>query len=262
MEVNSYDAIADLYDVYVPAAFDINFFVQETGKTSGEVLELMSGTGRVSIPLLQAGVALTCVDISEKSNCILEHKLQAMGLSAQVHTMDVRALDLQKKFAMVIIPFHSFAHITAQADQRQMLARIREHLLPGGTFICTLGNPNVRKKSVDGQLRLVRKYPLTDPAGALLLWIVENYQADDQQVVEAMQFFEIYTAQGELTSKRLIELHFRLTQRDEFEALAKTAGFEVQAFYGDYSYAEFREDSPFMIWILERGLAQTTPTEA
>jgi hypothetical protein len=56
MEINNYDYIADLYDIYVPVTFDIDFFVRETKKSSGEVLELMSGTGRVSIPLLEAGV--------------------------------------------------------------------------------------------------------------------------------------------------------------------------------------------------------------
>ena len=55
MEINNYDYIADLYDIYVPVTFDIDFFVKETKRSSGEVLELMSGTGRVSIPLLEAG---------------------------------------------------------------------------------------------------------------------------------------------------------------------------------------------------------------
>ena len=252
METNNYDVIADLYDIYVPATFDIEFFIRETRKSSGEVLELMSGTGRVSIPLIQAGVKLTCVDLSGELNAILENKLRQMGLEADVYRMDVCELDLPKKFAMVIIPFHSFAHITSVDDQRKALARIHQHLLPGGTFICTLGNPNVRQKAVDGQLRLFRKYPLPETQGTLLLWIVENYNADDNQVVEALQFYEEYDAKGVLKSKRLLELHFRLSRKDEFEALAKTAGFKVKALYGDYAYSEYNPDSPFMIWLLEK----------
>ncbi|CAG0957124.1 hypothetical protein ANAEL_00408 [Anaerolineales bacterium] len=37
MQINNYDHIDDLYDIYV-----INFFLTETKKVSGEVLELMS----------------------------------------------------------------------------------------------------------------------------------------------------------------------------------------------------------------------------
>jgi SAM-dependent methyltransferase len=251
MESNNYDIIADLYDIYVPATFDIDFFVKETQKSSGEVLELMSGTGRVSIPLLEAGVKLTCVDLSSKSNDILEKKLLQMGLKADVYQMDICELELSKKFDMIIIPFHSFAHITSPDDQRKALARIQQHLLPGGTFICTLGNPKIRQKAVDGQLRLLRKYPLPETQGSLLLLISENNNEADNQVVEAMQFYEEYDAKGVLQCKRLLELHFRLSRKDEFEGLAKDAGFKVKALYGDYAYSEFNEDSPFMIWILE-----------
>jgi len=251
MEINNYDYIADLYDVYVPATFDIDFFVNETKKTKGEVLELMSGTGRVSIPLIEAGVKLTCVDLSAELNAVLDNKLQKADLKADVYQMDVCGLELHKKFDMVIIPFHSFAHITSPNDQKKVLARIQQHLVPGGTFICTLGNPNLRRKAVDGQLRLFRQYPLPSMQGKLLLWIMEKFSEEDDQIVEAMQFYEEYDANGVLTSKRLLELHFRLSSKEEFEELVKEAGFKVKAFYGDYSYSEFNDDSPFMIWILE-----------
>jgi SAM-dependent methyltransferase len=253
MEINNYNVIADLYDIYVPVTFDVDFFLQETKKVSGEVLELMAGSGRVSLPLIEAGVKLTCVDLSAGLNKILVEKLGEKGLKADVYEMDVCELDLQKQFEMVIIPFHSFAHLTSHQEQQKALTRIYEHLLPGGTFICTLGNPKLRQADVDGQLRLFRKYELPDD-GTLLLWIAETNNDEDEQVVEAMQFYEEYDKHGVLTSKRLLELHFRLSHREEFEALAQEAGFTIKAFYGDYDYSPFEEDSPFMIWILEKGI--------
>jgi SAM-dependent methyltransferase len=251
MGVNNYDIIADLYDIYVPVTFDIDFFIKETQKTSGEVLELMSGTGRVSIPLLEAGVKLTCFDISAKSNQILINKLEQKGLRAEVYQGDICELDIPKKFAMIIIPFHSFAHIISPTDQCKALNRIYHHLLPGGTFICTLGNPTIRKQNVDNQLRLAYQYPLVEQQGKLLLWILEIFDQEDDQVVHAFEFFEEYNAEGVMTSKRLMELHFRLSRRDEFEDLLKSIGFSVKALYGDYSFKEFDvESSPFMIWLL------------
>ncbi len=253
MPVNSYDIIADLYDTYVPATFDVDFFVKEAKKCPGEVLELMSGTGRVSIPLLEAGVKLTCVDLSAELNAVFARKLHQLGLKAEIVQMDVRELALGRQFDMVIIPFHSFAHLAAPADQRKALQRIQRHLRPGGVFICTLGNPAVRGQTIDGQLRLFSTYELPDRKGSLLLWILERPNAEDPHVVEAMQFFEEYDAQGLLTAKRLMELTFRLTARDEFEQLAVQAGFKIKAFYGDYAYAEFKPDSSrFMVWILEK----------
>jgi hypothetical protein len=46
MSFNNYDDIADLYDIYIPAIYDIDFFVKEAKKASGEVLKLISGTRR------------------------------------------------------------------------------------------------------------------------------------------------------------------------------------------------------------------------
>ncbi len=251
MEINNYDYIADLYDIYVPVTFDVNFFLQETKKVSGEVLELMAGSGRVSLPLIEAGIKLTCIDLSAGLNQVLEEKLQEKGLMADVHTMDVCELNLQKQFEMVIIPFHSFAHLITREEQQKALARIYEHLLPGGTFICTLGNPALRQSDGNGQLSLFRKYDLPDD-GTLLLWILQESNDEDEQVVENMQFYEEYDKNGVMTSKRLLEIHFRLSTKEEFETLAQDAGFTIKAFYGDYEYAPFKEDSPFMIWVLEK----------
>jgi len=80
---------------------------------------------------------------------------------------------------------------------------------------------------------------------------MENFNDEDNQVVEVMQFYEEYDAKGVLKSKRLLEVHFRLSRRNELEELAKAAGFHVRAFYGDYSYSEFNDDSPYMIWLWE-----------
>lgn len=253
MEINNYDIIADLYDIYVPVTFDIDFFVTETQKTSGEVLELMSGTGRVSIALLEAGVHLSCVDISAKLNAIFKSKLDQKGLHAEIYQMDVCKLEIPKKFDMIIIPFHSFAHIISADDQRKALCRIYQHLLPGGVFIVTLRNPTVRQCDIDGRLNLAYTYPLGEGQGKLLWWMLEEFDPSDHQVVDAYEFFEVYDADGVMTSKRMMELHFRLTPKDEFEDLLQTTGFCIKSIYGDYAYNEFdRESSPSMVWILEK----------
>src|SRR5713226_3008736 len=98
-----WDHVAPFYDTYVQATFDIPFFLQEAAKSSGEVLELMSGTGRVSIPLIQAGVRLTCVDNAPEMLALLRQKLARDHLSAQAYEMDVRELALQQQFDLILI---------------------------------------------------------------------------------------------------------------------------------------------------------------
>ena len=244
--------VADLYDTYVRSDLDIPFFVSEASQVTGEVLELMSGTGRVSIPLLKAGVKLTCVDASAEMLEILRAKLQEHGLRASVHHMDVRALDLGKTFDLIFIPFHSFAELPTVSDQRKTLVAIRQHLSSGGRFICTLHNPRTRLKRVDGQLRLWGNYARENGAGTLLFWGMENLDSD-QHSVSGLELFEEYDPAGLLQAKRMIDLHYRVVEKCEFENLCADAGLQREALYGDYARAEFQEESsPFMIWILRK----------
>jgi ubiquinone/menaquinone biosynthesis C-methylase UbiE len=83
-----YSQVADLYDAYARTDFDVPFFCEEAEGCTN-VLELMSGTGRLSIPLLEAGVPLSCLDSSAEMLAVLRRKLAARQLSAPVFEMVV-----------------------------------------------------------------------------------------------------------------------------------------------------------------------------
>jgi SAM-dependent methyltransferase len=247
-----YDSIADLYDVYVETDLDVPFFLDEAQRISGEALELMAGTGRVSIPLIEAGVPLTCVDYSAGMLDRLRAKLAARGLTADLRQMDARALDLGRQFDLILIPFHAFTEITDRDDERQALGRIRDHLSDGGRFICALHNPAVRLRSVDGQLKLWLRRRTPGRPGRLLMWLLQTHDPRSH-IVHVVEFFEEYDARSVMQSKKMIEISFRLLEKAEFEDMAAEAGFVIEALYGDYDRAPFEADaSPFMIWILRK----------
>jgi SAM-dependent methyltransferase len=226
------------------------FFLQETTKSSGEVLELMAGTGRVSLPLIRAGVQLTCVDNAPEMLARLRQKLVQEQLSAHVYDMDVRYLALNKQFPLILLPFHSFAELISPVDRQQALVKIYEHLAPSGRFICTLHNPAQRLRSVDGQLRLVGTYPDEEHHTTLLFWTLSTYD-EATHLVRSSQFYEQYDRNGTLQEKRLLQITFVLLEREEFETLITTVGFKVLALYGDCACAPFQEEvSPSMIWVL------------
>jgi hypothetical protein len=130
------------------------------------------------------------------------------------------------------------------------LAGVYRHLRPGGTFICTLHNPTVRRRSVDGRRRLIGRYPLA--AGTLLVWSASR-QSADSGVVQGIQTYEEYDADGLLARQRTLDMRFALIEREDFAERATQAGFRVDQLYGDYDRSPFAADtSPFMIWLLRR----------
>lgn len=247
-----YGSVADLYDSYVTVGFDIPFFLQEALKVrGGRVLELTSGTGRVSLPLLEAGVKLTCVDSSREMLAVLRRKLTERRLAGTIIEADITRLSLKDRYDLIFIPFNAFSEILERPHQAEALRRIRAHLTESGRFICTLHNPNVRRKSLDGALTVLGRFPVRS-GGVLIVRALMNYDASSR-IAHGRQFYELYDERGGLSGKRELDIRFYLFTREEFEPLALSAGLMVRELWGNYDRSAFDDnDSPFMIWTLEK----------
>jgi ubiquinone/menaquinone biosynthesis C-methylase UbiE len=255
-----YGTVASMYDAYVTTTVDVPFLINEAKKVSGHVLELMAGTGRVTVPLAQAGVHVTAVDQSSEMLAILRQKLAERHLEVEVHEMDVRDLSLPRRFAAVLIPFHSFSELVTRPDQERTLAAVHRHLQDHGKLILPLQNPVLRLRDVNGQFRLQGRQVSAD-GSTVLLWTQQTYEPSTR-TVSGVEFFEQYATDGTMRVRVMVDLAFHVFDRGEVERLVASAGFRILALYGDYAYAAFHEQSsPFMIWVLEKrdSLSGTEP---
>jgi len=242
--------VADLYDVYVEWDADIPFFREICADTTGDILELMSGTGHVSLPLLREGVPLTCVDYSAEMLRVLGRRLKAENLIAELHEQDIRTLDIGRLFDLVLLPFHSFSEIVDSNDRALTLRAIRRHLARQGRLIITLHNPVVQIPSLDGMRRQLCERPIPDRNAVLRFWFTARYD-DEAAVAEAHQEYEILGLDGCLLEKRELDLHFAIIGREEFEKQAAACGLRILRMWGDYSRNPFQPaTSKFMIWEL------------
>lgn len=282
-----YSRLADLYDGLVDFDRDIAFFIAEARSAGGPVLELMCGTGRVSLPLIEAGIDLTCVDLSAEMLAVLRAKLAGRGLGARIVHGDVRSLfsgqDAHGRgasakraiarpgrrgegsprntgagafkpggFPLAILPFNSFSELLTDEDRMAALSSVRAALVEGGRFICTLHNPAVRLAGLDGTTRLLKRFPHPSGSGQVEFRLRASLDPVTR-IATGEEILEHYDEGGRRASSRVIEIRFSLPERAQFEALAVSAGFSVGSFYGDYDRSEYRADeSPFMIWILGR----------
>lgn len=249
----AWDWVAELYDTYVTTTLDLPFYLGQASGLTGEALELMCGTGRVSIPLAEVGVRLTCVDASAGMLARLRQKLARRPAAARNITViqtDVRDLALDRQFNLILLPFHSFSELTAEEDQRRVLANVAGLLRAGGRFICPLHNPPVRHTTLDGLPRLVGRFPLG--AGQLHIWSAASYDPATR-IADGAQYYEEYDAAGTMLRKRQLPIRFALLGHEQFEAMALDVGLRVAALYGDYAHAPFEpESSPFQVWILTK----------
>ena len=248
MEPIDYDRVARLYDVYASTDYDFRFFTQQIRTPGMRVLELTSGTGRLSIPLIEAGADLTCVDFSGEMLEVLAEKLLQRNVSAPLVCADICDINFESDFKLAILPFQSFMELVGNEKQRRALAAVFRALEPGGQFICTLYNPTIRRQAVDGILRIVGQFPMDD--GTL---VVSGFEQGGQPVVMRHQFFEYFDAAGTLVWKRLLPMSFEFIERAAFQDMVEAVGFRVLALYGNYDRSPFdKAQSPVMIWVLQK----------
>jgi hypothetical protein len=249
MPAMDYSKTARLYDLYAQTQIDVDFFTTEAGGC-GNVLELTSGTGRLSLPLIRAGIRLSCLDNSEDMLTILREKLQREGLSAPVYEMDAAAFSIPEKFDLVFIPFNAFSEFETRETQMDVLNRIREHLTARGRVILTFHNPSARLKMIDGQIHKRGEYRIPDEDACLILSSCEEFDPAEK-TVRGEQIYEIRRENGSPDTRFSVKIHFNLPDQEELAGLFDENGFNVTALYGDYNRGAYQpETSPFMIWEL------------
>ena len=140
-----YDQIAGIYDPWSRSVTeDIGFYVDHALASGGPVVELAVGTGRIAIPIAQAGVPVIGVDASPGMLAVARTAAESARVSELV---DLRVGDLRKppvpeEVPLVICPFRTLLHMTSEGDKLEALEAARDLLQPGGSFVFDVFAPS------------------------------------------------------------------------------------------------------------------------
>ena len=139
----------EIYDAVTPPALegDVDWYRRRAQDCGGPVLELGAGTGRVTLPIAEAGIRIFALDASEAMLDALRSKLVRQPQQVQDRVIavqgDMRTFTLSERFALVIALFRAFLHNVTEQDQRACLDRVRQHLQPDGHFAFNVFHPSL-----------------------------------------------------------------------------------------------------------------------
>jgi SAM-dependent methyltransferase len=232
------------YDLqHVGFTDDIPFYLKQAREIGGEVLELACGTGRITIPLAEAGVRITGLDLEEGMLRLARSKAAEKGVKVDWIRGDCRALDLGRRFDLIFLPFNSIAHLHAPESIQACFAGVREHLSDRGRFIVDIFNPRLDMLTRDASER----YPVAeyqDPDGRGTVLITENNVYDAATQVNHIKW---YYRVGDSPVERVADLNMRIFFPQELDALLRASGFDIEAKYGDFDESPFASGSPKQI---------------
>ncbi len=117
----------------------VDFLAELAG--GGAALELAIGTGRVAVPLVERGVPVTGIELSQPMVDALHRKLPDLP----VVVGDMTTSTAPGEFSLVYLVWNSISNLRTQAEQVACFRNAARHLAPGGRFVIELWIPGIRR---------------------------------------------------------------------------------------------------------------------
>jgi len=234
---------ADIYDGLNSFSHDVPFYLELARKARGPVLELCCGSGRITLPLLRAGIKVTGVDFTGSMLAAARKKAALEGLEVAFVRGDMRKTRLGRKFKLVFIPFNSLQNTYTLGDVEKVFATVRAHLAPGGLFQFDIFNPSIEYMVKMSKLHK-GLYRFTTPEGKKVA-IDEVCRYDAAAQVNRATWIH-HIDGGRPVAQRL---DMRCFYPLEMDALLKYNGFRVLAKYGGYDKRPFDSSSMKQVYV-------------
>jgi SAM-dependent methyltransferase len=242
-----YDA-ADVYDAQYDAyRDDIPWYQRLAADYGGPLLELGSGTGRLTEALAQAGHAITGVELSAAMLQRAQSRLAGRGLLERVTLLqgDMRALSALPlepgSFPLILAPFNALMHLFTLEDQDAVLNGVHSLLAPGGAFALDLFMPRF------GPLGVLRQVPEWSGVGGAdgQLFLLQEVD-EEAQVVTSRYYLDSVAADGSLR-RRSVTLQQRYYQRFEIVRALRQAGFGRVSVAGGFDQGRWHAGASHLV---------------
>jgi SAM-dependent methyltransferase len=213
--------LTQAYDIDKPDAppEELAFYCHHIEAAQPPVLEVMCGSGRFLVPLLESGVDIDGVDLSEDMLAACRAKCDRRGVNPALHLQRVRELELPRRYGFAFCGGGSFGLIVDTDEARESLRRVFDHLLPGGTLLIEVETPTGPHRSGAWQGRWWKR-----DDGATIANRQLNRYDPATRVETGLGVYELF-ADGVLVETELDEWVCRYWEPDELRGLLEGTGF-------------------------------------
>jgi len=230
--VAEYGHLADLYDLEYAHDYDLPFWLSLAEREAGPIIEWGAGTGRLAVPLANAGHDVTAVELSAEMVERGKEKRPDVGWIVG----DMRDVKLERRYGLAVCAFNSFLCLGSVEVSLAFLRNAREHLVPGGLLGIEVSA--FSPEELAGGEELSHDFTRELSNGRLDRFSVSAYDAATQ-LMHMRLFYERYDGSGAFENRMAQDLTIRTTNRDELLLMLRLAGFEAEEIYGDFEGGPF-----------------------
>jgi len=210
----------EIYEIDKPIGHsfgDVEYYAGLLAGISGRILEPAVGTGRILIPLLEAGHEVEGLDTSPQMLAVCRQHCRDRGLDPVLREADMTAFVRAGAYQAVIIPAGSFELLDGTPAAQQALARFHESLAPGGRLVVDIDPPQL----IAGPepFRFWRREDFLWTLQVMHAW----YDSDANQTTRLLRYEK--WRDGGLLATELQWFRLQHWSAREFEGLLAGAGF-------------------------------------
>lgn len=237
-------ALARLYDLDLSEdPGDLDLLLALAARAEGPILELAAGSGRLTVPLAEAGYRVTGVDLDPAMLARAREAADAAGraVARRVRLVedDARSvrLDDAGTYGLAFIPLNSIFLLGSRADQAAAVRTLAGHLAPGGIAMVDAWQPDADDLArYDG--RLVLEWVRTDPVTGNL--VTKTGSASYDAATSSVRLTTIFEEgrPGEPAARWVRTDRLRLVNGEDLVDFAEAAGLEVETLAGDYELGD------------------------
>lgn len=241
-----YAEIPELYDLeHADYADDLHLYLNLALVVGDPILELGCGTGRLLVPLAEAGHRVTGVDVSRPMLDRAAAAVATAGVSTRVtlHHGSMTEADSAPggPFGLVVIALNGLLHLPTAAAQRETLLAARRALDPRGQLVLDLLNPTPETlRGLDHSYGHEGSWSL--PHGERVDKFAAHRVLPAQQRIDTQLWYDRVAKDGAVR-RTLTGYPMRYLHRAELELLLEVTGFAEWRVYGSYDLDPFEDGS-------------------
>ena len=248
-----YAAIAAVYDFsYADFTEDIDFYENLARAVDGPLLELGAGSGRVAIPLAQAGYEVVGIDTSASMlaagrRTLARTRLPRKG-KVELLEGDMTSFDLGRKFGLVFVAANTFQHLLTMRDQAACLRCAAAHLAPGGVFSMSVRSPaSVSWDEAGAPAPLLLDWTRRDEeTGDVVMKYVAAHPEPATMTRQLTYVYDRVSADGSV-HRSVFVTELKHSTEAELTLLLQQAGLRVTHVYGDYDLSPVGQGDQLII---------------
>ena len=252
------DALARYYDLDLGGddPGDVDMYLALADATDGTVLELMTGSGRIAVPLAAAGHDVVAVDndaamLGRAAAFWQRTSDRAPAGSLELVEADATSLRLKKRFGLVIVALNSLLLLDGRTAQSDLLKVAAKHVKRQGLVVVDVWLPTPEDLVLyDG--RLVLDWVRDDEAtGEHVAKTTSAFYQPAARRAEITSFFDAWR-DTEAPRRTMRTDRISFMSADELVSLAESAGLKVDQVSGEYEMGDFAADSDRVVMVCRK----------